>query len=861
MNYRLILAFAFIFSSLFLSAENALSDLYSSEPIDLSQTVAKVQYAKTQKKLKKEPIQESKTPYWVPLESLEKKGSVFFQPNVGLGLLYFHRVSGNFADVPDDQNIDPSIPFKRGLSYNRTLLKDYQFGYRFFDWFKVALSYQNQAGMFLYTQPLPFTRTGEVIPRYIQQTAYFSLNALQIKAYLELPYALVFKKLVITPFGAAGIGPGWQTWVPVKNRFQRDFTNSMVVFNPQVVPNFTFVLDKGFRLQPAVVNPAFSALLGFKFMFWGQARNLCELQKEGTLKAGNFKPFRIKTIYSFVPYVGFQWNFPATRYDYAKHKKVYNSEMDRFFIHQKYTIDPPKVFAQFNFGPNFLYFSGIKGNLGLQPAEMTAIPTADIPYDQKFKYNRVPLYEYILGARLSKTFQIGLSMQTSSYNVIQTPYVDRLNPIAGTNIKLQFKSFLNLYALMAKAYIYFPYAFRAGFVSMNYYCSLGFGPSWQSWYNTQTNYVPIIAGVINNRTDFSFHSKTIANPAMMVDMGFDMKNAHPDALFHIYAGIRFNLWGQVRNLGKASQQPYQPAGLASPLRVKTLYSFTPYLSFQWDFSVATQGDYLNRQYTNTWAPFLAKTNEFENRSLLFFQTNVGPNFLRFAGVQGDYANIPTPTDGVNNFSAPNQGRLSKNNSLLYEFLFGYKVNYWFSCALSLQSQTGLYISSKAVPEYSANGGIGRATSQLQSQVQLYSVMLKPYFELPKALILKNWAWSPYLGAGLGASWQSWNNNQIYRTSDTNDATSRAFNTTAFQLRSKATPSVAWMIDAGLRTRNISPKFNASIVMGCKYNQWGHVINIGQINQQWPLMRQGIRVPFSVKTVYSWAPYLGFQWNF
>ena len=839
-------------------AENA-------DTVDLSHSIAKASsYVKTQKKLKKDPIQPNPNPYWAPLGALETKGSVFFQPSVGLGLLYFHQVRGNLCQEPNTfvaglSESMPSIPYKRNLSYNKTLVKDILVGYRFFDWFKLGLSYQNQNGIFLYSQPLPYMDNvgGERGTAHMQLATYLSLNSVMAKAIFEIPHALIYRRVAFAPFGALAIGPSWQTWYLSRNQSNSSNDGYMNTNVPQFVANLSLMLDKGVRFQPAVVNPSFSGYLGFKFMLWGQARNLYQLQKQGPSKSAIFKPFNIKTIYSFIPYLGFQWNFPATRLDYIKHKKLYASEVDSFFIHTRYTVKPKNFITQFNFGPNFLYFKEIDGNLAIKPLEPDRFYGRQVPMSKKFKYNRVPLYEFLMGYRYSQILQFGLSLQTSNYNILQSPFSPASNIETTLKSYSSFKSYLNLYALMAKAYLYLPYAFRAGFVSMNFYSAVGFGPSWQCWYDVQVNSQGLDIDFLNSdgARNFSGKTKFVTNPSLMVDMGFDMKNAHPDALFHIYLGVRYNRWGQVRNIGKQSQQASSNNGLLRPVRVKTLYSWTPYMSFQWDFPLS-EGEYLAKQYSNAWTPYFVSLKESDKPSQLFFQGNIGPNFLRFSGVKGNLGRRPIEGE-INNTDAPLKGRLSKNNPLLFEFLVGHKFNYWFKAALSLQSQTAIYVSSKRVPTDFTGDPLFSFRAQFQSQVQLYSLMLKPYLESPKGVIFRNWIWTSYLGMGIGAGWQSWNNNTIYEYAD-EDNNVYPF---TYLLRSKTSASVAWMIDLGFRTRHVSPKFNGSVLFGIKYNQWGQARNIGKLADQYPTYRAGLQSAFRVKTVYSFAPYMGFQWNF
>jgi len=54
--------------------------------------------------------------------------------------------------------------------------------------------------------------------------------------------------------------------------------------------------------------------------------------------------------------------------------------------------------------------------------------------------------------------------------------------------------------------------------------------------------------------------------------------------------------------------------------------------------------------------------------------------------------------------------------------------------------------------------------------------------------------------------------------------------------------------------------NFSVLLGCKYNQWGQARSMGKLSQQGSF-KEGLSQPLTVKTVYQIAPYLGVQWNF
>lgn len=851
-----LLPFSFAFTEQTKSSvETHYNEIQKPETIEeLSDFVAGSFFRKQHNKLNKNPIQDSTHPYYVPLNLIESKGSVFFQGNIGLGLLYFRKISGNFSINPNKILPTASVPFKRALSYNRTPLYEYLIGYRFYDWFKLSFSYQNQSGIFIQSDKLPFVGNIDLLNWNAQFRSYLSLNSVMLKAFIELPYALAWKKVVYSPFFAVGFGAGWQTWVGAGLYNQHTpYTSADIYFKSKNIANCVFVLDKGLRIQPLVETSPFSGFLGFKFMYWGKARNLGKLEQQGPVKGAYFKPFNIKKIYSFVPYLGFQWNFASNHDAYPKMKNIPYGHHDGCSISTQYIQSSPALIASINMGPNFLYFSGIKGNIGGKPPANFVLSGQSAPYNKKFGYNRTPLFEYLIGYKICKYLDYGISVQNQTETVIQTPWVPNFAASGLTNRNTIFRAYLNLTSLMVKVRWTSPVALKGGFVAFIPTVALGFGPSWQSWTDLTNYQFDLQNNLIDAQNNLALRQKAVVNPSFMVDLACNIKSLSPFALYNVQVGFRYNQWGQIRNLGKISQQGNFKKGFNTPISVKTLYSFMPYLGFQWDFPVTLNSE-LSQLRTDTWKPFLARAEEFEKRSGLFVSVNYGPNFLRFSKIRGNIGGYPGRifnTTGSSNY----HGKLRRNSGLLFEYLGGYQVSPWMKPALSLQIQQGLFVESEAIR------GTGSSSpnpkNQFRAHLSLYSLMLKVYFETPKAMILKSWATSPYLGLAFGPSWQSWAQMEIYRDRNTfvNNFASMQ------QLRPKTIQNVGFMVDLGARIRNATPNFPASVTFGCKLNLWGQTRNLGKLDQQWNNFRYGLAQPLKIKTLYSFAPYLGFQWNF
>ena len=117
------------------------------------------------------------------------------------------------------------------------------------------------------------------------------------------------------------------------------------------------------------------------------------------------------------------------------------------------------------------------------------------------------------------------------------------------------------------------------------------GPSWQSW--TNITFVDEA-----QKESFVYRQKISANCFFGTDVGFKFQNVttFSKSMISLVLGCKFNLWGQARNIGKASQQLWRggrtTAGggqalasrahqwyLVRPAHIKTVYQWAPYLGF------------------------------------------------------------------------------------------------------------------------------------------------------------------------------------------------------------------------------------------------------------------------------------------
>ncbi|MCH9632229.1 MAG: hypothetical protein S4CHLAM6_05590 [Chlamydiae bacterium] len=261
------------------------------------------------------------TPYFTWIGNVQDQNmTMFTQFNVGVGFLYFSKVRGNFNTIPtlvNGVNANTFIPFKGDINYNRTPVFQYSVGYRIYNWFKVSLALEHQNGVNIQTDALPgIALTGRVSNATVptaQFRASLGLNAIFPKLTFELPWPMIWKNWLNALYLSAGVGPCWQSWTDVRvfdqytaASLQTSFVNTL---NQKYPASAFWQIDSGIRSKMATPNSNISFLLGCRFSSWGQIRNVGQLDQQGRWNFGLAKPFRAKMLYSFVPYIGMQWNF------------------------------------------------------------------------------------------------------------------------------------------------------------------------------------------------------------------------------------------------------------------------------------------------------------------------------------------------------------------------------------------------------------------------------------------------------------------------------------------------------------------------------------------------------------------------
>ncbi len=251
---------------------------------------------------------------------------------MGIGFLYTSDFSGYLVTSPavaETNDIGVVLPRPIGkISYNRTPVYEWMYGYKVFSWMDILFSVQTQNSVSVQTETVPGDVTvvaagpgpawagavGDDL--FYQFRSQLGLNSFMLKVNFELPWVLVWKNWMHALHFAVGVGPGWQSWTD-----NRVYVRTQIVGTPNAMTTFVntlgqkysancvFQLDSGIRVKPATPCSDISIMFGCKYNQWGKANNIGSLNQQGSWKYGIFKPVRIDVLYSFVPYLGFQWNF------------------------------------------------------------------------------------------------------------------------------------------------------------------------------------------------------------------------------------------------------------------------------------------------------------------------------------------------------------------------------------------------------------------------------------------------------------------------------------------------------------------------------------------------------------------------
>lgn len=810
--------------------------------------------------------------HYAYINQIQPKKSLFFQTNIGLGLLYFGGVKGNMAIQPGiltqfggDRLINE--PIRGRLSYNRTPLFEYVVGRRFNSIVKAGLSYQTQSGVTLQTKQYA------TITYTPQLTMNFALNSIMAKAYLESPRPLSLYPMLISPYLGVGAGVVWQSWsniLEVLYIFNEPSTNQAPRADPIYYSNVTsasaaFSIDIGLRAQRFCPNLPISFTLGTKFNYWGQARNIGNIKNQKNFKVGLFKPFNIRSVYQWAPYLGAQWNFAPVWKSTTPYKiqgKPINTWAP-FFTSLRQIETPNTWWTQCNVGPGILYFKNVAGLWRQRPIGFSQFVSANT--NQVMNKTTPPLLEFLVGYSPLNWLRFALSFQNQSAISFSTGVLTSLENANNHNF-VQLRANLNLNSLMLKNYFEVPGALIFKNLATSLYLAYGVGASWQTWNDVNVVYTiaPKSRGFYYRSNQITSKQKFIPNFAVMGDAGLRFQSAYPNSPYTILLGCKYNWWGQARNIALYNQQ--------NSIKIQNIFfsikyvqQVAPYMGFQWNFAptVSCKAPFmLNGRATNTSTPYFVSNKALNQVNGIWTSFNAGASFLYFSGVKGNltiHAQTPLAVPfGYRNIAF--KGRLSCNPAPIYEYLAGLSVGRWLNVGLSFQHMGNVIVQTEGLQSLAPSTGPLNSQSmrtQLRSNLSLNGFAIKFKIKSPVSLVGLNLATTPYFSFGGGFGWQSWTRTFInYMGRQPN------FQVDCFTYSQRQTISANGIVscDLGLDTRSALPLSRFGFQLGCRFNLWGQAMNIGAYDRKGS-QNYGIFKAFTIQSVYQWAPYGGVQWNF
>lgn len=817
-------------------------------------------YSKHYRKKEEERQRGGWKPFFLDLDRTYPPKNFFFRTDIGIGFLYFKKVRGNLQGDPSPVYNQQGLnaPYRNRLMYNKTPLYEYQLGYQFNPYLKTSFAYVHQGNVTVETKKIPVTPVAGqgITTMYAQFSSNVNLDALIARVYTQFPYPLMFRNIMTTLYIGTGGGFGWQSWA---NNWlnttiaANTYTNDTATVRQKTSMSIVWMSDLGIRMQRGSPESQFSMQAGVKFNYWGQSRNVGKLSQQGTSKYALFRPLTVKAVYQWSPYVGVQWNVPPN---------IQLSTKD--LLRRSHS----PMFTQVNVGPGFLFFKKIQGNLLASPnfngTGGTGWQSGWV--SQKVRYNRTPLFEYLVMHSFTDFFQFGISYQNQGGINVETQAV---NAIPGTGMQAAYMtllSYLNLNAVMFKGYLKYCVLPNSKKIRLYPYAGVGVGGGWQTWSRTFVSRVAYVAVLgSQDSTMQPLHQKIVGNVVINIDFGLQSMILNNQSDFSLLAGCKYNYWGQVRNIGKQSQQGNYPLAINRPFRAKKLYQWAPYLGVQWNFPMfptPNKNYYLDGQSPCTWVPYFIKSGIMDLKRGMLTEFSVGIGTLRFIKTRGYLSASPSAQFVGYARDVPLKGRLAHNDTPVFEYFVGYSVFRMLKAGVSYQHQGNITIQSDLLHTFTANSAaFTNMRAQFTSDLVLDSLMVKVYFASPVSLVWRSVVFNPYFAAATGAVWQTWKNVSVNYLfvggAGIGTSVQSSFN---LGLRQKVSSSMGVMLDAGLKMQPPFPGTSFSVMFGTKLNIWGTTYNVGKLSSQLT-PRYGLKKPFEIKTIYQWAPYVGVQWKF
>ncbi|MCH9634255.1 MAG: hypothetical protein S4CHLAM7_10000 [Chlamydiae bacterium] len=239
----------------------------------------------------------------------------------------------------------------------------------------------------------------------------------------------------------------------------------------------------------------------------------------------------------------------------------------------------------------------------------------------------------------------------------------------------------------------------------------------------------------------------------------------------------------------------------------------------------------------------------------FYNTSLGLGLLYFSGQKGSDAY--TSLHELLKTSTPNyQGGTGYNRTPLIDATLGWNPWSWMGLGISYVGQHNVIFERNLWS--SSNVNTGKIAYYFRANVDLNAFVAKTYFYSPYTFVCKSLALSQFISFAVGPAWQTWTPSLL--SIDTG---------TCAYFRQKISANCFFMTDLGFQLKSTEPSINFSMLFGIKFNIWGQARSMGALNQQ--RIRQAgntpendnvsLQQPFSIRTVYQFAPYIGVMWSY
>ncbi len=279
------------------------------------------------------------------------------------------------------------------------------------------------------------------------------------------------------------------------------------------------------------------------------------------------------------------------------------------------------------------------------------------------------------------------------------------------------------------------------------------------------------------------------------------------------------------------------------------------LGLNQNLSAQTAARKSNTGTQNSRKLYLTRRSKIGCTPTYFYNMSLGVGFLRFSGQKGSdaYASLPSI---LKTRTPLYQGGTGYNRTPLLDATLGWNPLSWMGLGIAYVGQHNVIFERNLWSLSTVN--TSKVTYYFRANVDLNAAVAKAFFYLPHSIVWRAVAISPFMAFAVGPGWQTW----------TPTLSSPSSGTTV-NFRQKVSANCFFMADSGFQVKSMKADQNLSMIFGLKFNIWGQARSMGALDQQrirtasqTPINDNvGLLQPFSIRTVYQFAPYLGVMWSY